>query len=51
MEKLERVKHRLQILKDVDPFNQKLLNDCLQTIESLEKEIESLRKQLNVQTV
>jgi hypothetical protein len=51
MAKLELVKHRLQILKDVDPFNKQLLNDCLKTIKELEKEIESLRKQLNIQTV
>jgi hypothetical protein len=42
---------RLHMIKDMDPFNKKLLNDCYNLLKKLEEERESLRKQLNIQTV
>jgi len=34
---------RLGIVKDVDPFNKRLLNDCFTTIQKLNEEIERLQ--------
>ena len=34
---------RLDIVKDIDPFNKKLLNDCFTTIQKLNTEIERLQ--------
>jgi len=34
---------RLDIVKDIDPFNKKLLNDCFKTIQKLNTEIERLQ--------
>lgn len=42
---------RLHMIKDMDPFNKKLLNDCYNLLQKLEEERESLRKQLNIQTL
>jgi len=42
---------RLHMIKDMDPFNKKLLNDCYNLLKKLEEERESLRKQLNIQTI
>ena len=34
---------RLELVKDVDPFNKKLLNDCHDTIKALQTEVERLQ--------
>lgn len=39
---------RLDVVKDIDPFNKRLLNDCFTEIQVLRTEIERL-KQLNTQ--
>ena len=39
---------RLNIIKDIDPFNQQLLNDCYLAILQLQDENECLRKQLGM---
>ena len=41
---------RLHMIKDFDPYNKKILNDCYNLLKKLEEERESLRKQLNIQT-
>ena len=38
---------RLRILKDIDPFNKQLLNDCYNTVLELQARNETLEKQLN----
>jgi hypothetical protein len=40
--------HRLQIIKDIDPFNQQLLNDCYVTLLQQEDEINRLKQQLGI---
>lgn len=40
--------HRLQIIKDIDPFNQQLLNDCYITLLKQEDEINRLKQQLGI---
>jgi peptidoglycan hydrolase CwlO-like protein len=37
---------RLKIIKDLDPFNQRLLNDCYDTITELSNKLDTLEKQL-----
>lgn len=34
---------RLELIKDIDPFNKQLLNDCYNTVQSLTDEVERLR--------
>lgn len=34
---------RLELVKDIDPFNKRLLNDCFATIQKLNAEIERLQ--------
>ena len=38
---------RLELIKDSDPFNKRILNDCYEIIQELENKIELLEKQLN----
>lgn len=38
---------RLRILKDIDPFNKQLLNDCYNTVLELQARNATLEKQLN----
>ena len=37
---------RLELVKDSDPFNKRLMNDCYDIIQKLETKIELLEKQL-----
>lgn len=37
---------RLELIKDSDPFNKRILNDCYDIIQELETKIELLEKQL-----
>ena len=37
---------RLDLIKDSDPFNKRILNDCYDIIQELETKIELLEKQL-----
>ena len=34
---------RLKLVKDIDPFNKKLLNDCFDSIIKLQSEVERLQ--------
>lgn len=34
---------RLELTKDIDPFNKKLLNDCYSHIEALQSEVQRLQ--------
>ncbi len=43
----KQILERLRIIKDIDPFNKKLLNDCYAVIKELIERNESLEKQLN----
>ena len=43
MSGLDTMLSRLELVKDVDPFNKKLLNDCDNTLKEQEAEIERLR--------
>ena len=37
---------RLELIKDADPFNQKLLNDAYDTIKDLSNKLDALERQL-----
>ena len=37
---------RLRIVKDIDPFNKQLLNDCYNTVLELQARNEQLEKQI-----
>ena len=37
---------RLDLIKDSDPFNKRILNDCFTTIQQLSIKLETLEKQL-----
>ncbi len=43
----KQILERLRIIKDIDPFNKNLLNDCDAVIKELIERNESLEKQLN----
>ena len=43
----ENILQRLDVIKDLDPFNKRLLNDCYAVIEELIKRNEVLERQLN----
>ena len=47
MSGLDNLLERLRIIKDIDPFNKQLLNDCYNSIKELKTRNESLEKQLN----
>lgn len=34
---------RLELVKDIDPFNKKLLNDCFDQVTTLQEEVKRLR--------
>jgi len=38
---------RLELVKDIDPFNKQILNDAYNTIKYLSNKIDTLEKQLN----
>ena len=37
---------RLELIKDSDPFNKRILNDCYETIQELQTKIDILERQL-----
>jgi len=37
---------RLELIKDSDPFNKRILNDCYETIQELQAKIDILERQL-----
>lgn len=37
---------RLELIKDSDPFNKQILNDCYETIQELQTKIDILERQL-----
>ena len=44
---LDNLIQRLKIIKDIDPFNKQLLNDCYDTVLELRARNETLERQLN----
>ena len=42
-EKTELLLKRLELVKDIDPFNKQLLNDAYKTISTLQTEVERLQ--------
>ena len=46
MDHIQTLVKRLELIKDSDPFNKKILNDCYEIIQQLENKIELLEKQL-----
>lgn len=44
---LDNLIQRLKVLKDIDPFNKQLLNDCYDTVLELRARNETLERQLN----
>ena len=42
-ENAQKILSRLDLTKDIDPFNKKLLNDCRDMIEQLQTEVERLQ--------
>ena len=42
MKETETILKRLQLIKDSDPFNKRILNDCFDTIITLQSEVERL---------
>ena len=42
-EEAQNLLKRLDLIKDSDPFNKRLLNDCFTTIQKLNKEVERLQ--------
>ena len=51
MDDLKTLLKRLELLKDIDPFNRELLNDCYWTLIKLGEENERIRNKQNVQTL
>ena len=43
MKETETILKRLQLIKDSDPFNKRILNDCFDTIIALQSEVERLQ--------
>ena len=41
-----RIIERLELVKDIEPFNKQLLNDCYKVIQELQTKITLLEKQL-----
>lgn len=42
----ENLLKRLDLIKDSDPFNKRILNDCFTTIQQLSIKLDTLEKQL-----
>ena len=42
MKETETIIKRLQLIKDSDPFNKRILNDCFDTIIALQSEVKRL---------
>jgi len=42
----KKILKRLELVKDIDPFNKQLLNDCYKVIQELQTKSELLEKQL-----
>jgi len=45
-ENVENLLKRLDIIKDSDPFNRRILNDCFTTIQQLNIKLNTLEKQV-----
>ena len=45
-ENTENLIKRLELIKDSDPFNKRILNDCYDTIQELTKQLHTLERQL-----
>lgn len=45
---IETLIDRVKLVKDFDPYNKKLLNDCYTGLISLQDEVSSLRAQLGI---
>lgn len=43
MKETETILKRLQLIKDSDPFNKRILNDCFDTIIALQAEVKRLQ--------
>ena len=43
MKETETILKRLQLIKDSDPFNKRILNDCFDIIIALQSEVERLQ--------
>jgi hypothetical protein len=46
MPRVDNLLLRLELLKDIDPFNKQLLNDCYDTVTELSQKLNTLEKQL-----
>ena len=44
-EEISNLLKRLDLVKDSDPFNKRLLNDCFTTIQQMSIKLEALEKQ------
>ena len=42
MSKVDKLLSRLDLVKDLDPFNKKILNDCRDELQHLKEEVERL---------
>jgi hypothetical protein len=45
-EKTANLIKRLELIKDSDPFNKRILNDCYVTIQELTEDLKTLERQL-----
>jgi|DEB0MinimDraft_10_1074344.scaffolds.fasta_scaffold90878_2 hypothetical protein len=45
-EEAQNLLKRLELIKDSDPFNRRLLNDCFTTIQQMSIKLDTLEKQL-----
>ncbi len=43
MPRVENLLKRLELVKDIDPFNKQLLNDCFDLVTALQGEVKSLQ--------
>ena len=42
-ESLETLLKRLELIKDSDPFNKRILNDCFDTVKAMQAELQRLQ--------
>ena len=45
-EEAQNLLKRLELIKDSDPFNRRLLNDCFTTIQQMSIKLDTLERQL-----
>lgn len=41
-QRVEKILSRLDLVKDIDPYNKKLLNDCRDAVQDLQDEVDRL---------